>query len=176
MQGRWHLHNIQPFCTKVRWEGFEPSTSGFVDRSSVHLSYQRVKLSDYLERARSISVRTWRVFSRISLRSNLTVEGMPSGPPMRRGVLDSPPSRLSAGCSASELTARDCVSQNAVFHAYVTSVRRDTCATSQQWANVGSNHGPSACRADALAAELQAQRFLFPVLKLLSFDRENSRP
>ena len=37
---RLHLHKTQPFRTTMHWEGFEPPTSGFVDRSSVQLSYQ----------------------------------------------------------------------------------------------------------------------------------------
>ena len=52
-------------------EGFEPSTSGFVDRSSYPIELP--------------------VLMRY---------------PLRRGDLDSPTSRLSGGCSASELTAR----------------------------------------------------------------------
>ena len=106
---------------------------------------------------------------------------------MRRGDFETPASRLSAGCSSSELTARGCAPVNAVFHACVTSVRCDTCATPFQWADVGSNHGPSACRADALAAELQAQlrrsttvlqpkHFFFPVLSCLLSTGKNSRP
>src|SRR5580692_2334522 len=56
----------------MHWEGIEPSTTGFVDRSSYP-----IELPVLMHR------------------------------PMRRGVLDSPASRLSGGCSASELTARE---------------------------------------------------------------------
>ena len=55
-------------------EGFEPSTSGFVDRHSGPIELPVRYLLDSL----------------------------------RRGVLDAPTFRLSAGCSASELTARQC--------------------------------------------------------------------
>ena len=59
----------------MHWEGIEPSTSGFVDRSSYP-----IELPVLMRHLATASV--------------------------RRGGLDPPTSRLSGGCSASELTAR----------------------------------------------------------------------
>src|SRR5208282_1473740 len=61
------FHQIHSIRSIMHWEGIEPSTPGFVDRSSYPIELPVL---------------------------------------MRRGVLDSPASRLSGGCSASELTAR----------------------------------------------------------------------
>jgi hypothetical protein len=45
------------------------------------------------------------------------------------------------------------------FHSiFLSCTNRRREPTLQKWANVGSNHGPPACHAGALAAELQAQR------------------
>lgn len=131
----------------MHWEGFEPPTSGFVDRSSVQLSYQCVCFigTGYKPMSRGSVV-------------------LPS---VRRGVLDSPASRLSAGCSASELTARLTSHFSTPHHARGES----------KWANVGSNHGPPARHAGALAAELQAQLTFFPVWNyVLLSTGKNSRP
>jgi hypothetical protein len=64
----------------MHWEGIEPSTTGFVDRSSYPIELPVLMLR-----------------------------------PMRRGVLDSPASRLSGGCSASELTAQASLISNLKF-------------------------------------------------------------
>jgi hypothetical protein len=76
---------IQSFCPAAHWEGIEPSSAGFVDRCSVRLSYQCNRICDLrlpICDLQSIAIS------------------------MRREGFEPPTSRLSGGCSASELTAR----------------------------------------------------------------------
>jgi hypothetical protein len=80
-------------------EGFEPSTSGFVDRNS-----DPIELPVLVRYA------------------------------VRRGDLDSPTSRLSGGCSASELTAR-----------------KMSFISILQCAKLDSNQQPPRCKRGALA-------------------------
>jgi hypothetical protein len=138
--GILQLHHIQPFCTTMHWEGFEPSTSGFVDRSSVQLSYQCV--IDFTPHVTQASSPCWRdtsnvdspiqiLFKRYAVLHGL--EARVTGKAfMRRGDLDSPTSRLSAGCSASELTARYFFPGDAITHRFITSSAAATCANAQQ--------------------------------------------
>lgn len=123
-------------------EGFEPSTSGFVDRRSVRLSFQCVSHRGDAEHAEKTNAPVI-LFSALSAFRRSTFF---RAPPVRREGFEPPTSPLSTQCSTSELTAR--VSRTN------QSNHKDTKSTKR----ARTLHGPSARTFESRISDLKSRK------------------